>query len=343
MDVQQYIKNQLQSCGTYQRQPQDQRSLDSLGLENYIISKIKTKKFRKWSIDTQLAQRIKDSVKNSLHQRGPINFILPFGGYKLWRLPTAPDVDWAEFFTLCHLCQYVSPIAESYKPGATITFLSDDIIIETMDNIPRVHITQYLRSFQNLLQIFQSHLPSNINLQLTRVSDLYKKEEFEMEISMLYQQIGSEMINWKESRKKSLYENAKLNVMWDGEKNLLDITPEKRQKFLKRGVILHEAYRHSNVKYHMENSPNRIPLATKPTSRPSIVVGSTKNSACRFWTGLGVLEEKGGALTSRVLSYGQFLKLQQETCQKHKVALKELENMPDLLIYPSAAIKKSIV
>lgn len=342
MDIHQYIEDQLQSCGVYQRRPQDQRSLDFLGLEDYIISKIKTKKFRKWSIDTQLAQRIRGSVKNSLRQKEPIDFILPFGGYKLWRLPTAPKIDWAEFFTLCHLCQYVSPIAESYKHGATITFLSDDIIIETMDNIPQAHITQYLRSFQNLLQIFQNHLPPNINLHLTRVSDLYKREEFKMEISMLYQQIKSEMINWNESMKKSLYENAKLNVMWEGERNLLDMTPEKKREFLKRGTILHEAYRRSNVKYHLENSPNRVPLATKPTSRPSVVIGSTKNSACRFWTGFGVLEEKEGAFTNRVLSYGQFLKLQPEACRRHKVVLGELKDMPDLLVYPSMIIKKSI-
>jgi hypothetical protein len=131
-----YIQSEIQHCAEYVLSTHDEALLGKQGIEDFIYTKLTTKKFRKWAVDESSELQAKRAIQINVTGGKPLQFRFPFGGYKLWRMPTSPEVDWAEFFSIAYYCKYLAPIAAAYKPGIEFLFASDDIIIERMDNVP---------------------------------------------------------------------------------------------------------------------------------------------------------------------------------------------------------------
>jgi len=155
-----------------------------MGSQSFIYTKLTSKKFRKWAVDNSSEQQAKQAIRLNVSANKPLQFRFPFGGYKLWRMPSSPEVDWAEFFAIAYYCKYLAPIASAYEPGLEFIFASDDIIIERMDNIPVADTAAYFNSFQRLLGQFRRYFPVNFKMDIVRIADLYKdKHVMERELS----------------------------------------------------------------------------------------------------------------------------------------------------------------
>ena len=122
MDLIKFLKSKLTDCAEYILQPEDKNYLSKKGLEEFIIWKLLSKKFRKYSIDEKTREHIKISIRLNIKNRQPIQFIFPFGGYKMWCLPSFPYPDWAELFSISYYCSYIAFITKVYKPGAKLYF-----------------------------------------------------------------------------------------------------------------------------------------------------------------------------------------------------------------------------
>ena len=173
-----YLENQLKKCTSYDLSVNDNDILSRFSLSEFIFQKVTSKKFRKWSIDKETKQAIRKALSINLIRNKPIQFTFPWGGYKLWNLPSAPKIDWAEFFAISFYCKFVAPILQVYKPGVEFHFVSDDAVIELMDNIPKNETKIYLKSFDSLLDHFRKYFPNNMKMDIVRVADFYTKEEF---------------------------------------------------------------------------------------------------------------------------------------------------------------------
>ncbi|MDO8451848.1 MAG: hypothetical protein Q7S76_03185, partial [bacterium] len=87
-----------------------------------------SKKYRKYAVNPEYIQHIRSAIESSVQRGDPIKLTLVFGGYKLWRLEEAPEVDWAELFSLMYYARWLLPIARVYEPGVWFDFYSDDVI-----------------------------------------------------------------------------------------------------------------------------------------------------------------------------------------------------------------------
>src|SRR3990167_5830288 len=98
MTPQEHLRDELKNCSQYTLTQTEQQELSSLGMKAFLFKQITRKKFRKWRLPDLAHDRINRALDHCLAKSEPLTFRFRFGGYKLWRLDSAPEVDWAEFF-----------------------------------------------------------------------------------------------------------------------------------------------------------------------------------------------------------------------------------------------------
>ena len=303
MTAQEHLKNRLRSAWKYELTEEDQKALQIEGIEKYIFRKLKSKKFRKTKMDDDSIERVKEAIAINVSRSEPIKFTFPFGGYKIWRVPSFPEVDWAEFMTIAHVLEYIAPILQAYKPGVDIAFSSDDVIIELLDNYPRADLDSYVSSFEKLIAAFQVHFPTNLNLQLERVANLYSDQEYQQELEQNYDDFRKEGLT--EERIQKDFKYSEFNFKLDGK---VDHTKTDKQELdeLKLDLMYwSQAYLKLSKRRAFVRGDDKVVLFCTPISN-AIDIGSTKVSMTKFWTGVGVLEHMDGKYYERILSPKQF-------------------------------------
>ena len=283
-----------------------------------------SKKFRKYSVSPEYAEHIRSAIQFNIEKDEPIKFTLVFGGYKLWRLKEAPEVDWAELFSLIYYANWVKPIAEIYKPGIWFDFYSDDVILEFMNNVPKTDTEAYGKSFRALLEFFNVYLPPNIKFTLNRVRDQYPsyeafKTNLDQEINKLKEELKNNIPELTTEQVKMIEQNVKLNP-GQGE----DL--QWREKV----QLIHDGYTCVSGRRPYYRTPDKIMVITRPIDN-SIAVGTTKTSVVKFWIGVGALKKRGDSFIETVLSPEQIEAVSSEV-EPIKISGLEDENFNNIRI-----------
>ncbi len=245
-----------------------------------------SKKYRKYAVTNEYQEHIRSAIALNIKNHEPIKITLIFGGYKLWRLEESPEVDWAELFSMIYYSSWIKPIADNYAPGVWFDFYSDDVIVETIDNISRADIDAYLNSFRNLLEFITQYLPQNIKLTLNRVADQYASlAQFEEELNDKLKDITISELS------PSQLATLELNV-----KPLPGQTPNWPE--IQR---MHDAYMTVSKRRPYYRTPDKISAITKQSPN-AIAVGTTKTSVVKFWIGVGALQKISQGFIETVLS-----------------------------------------
>lgn len=304
MDPNLYLKEKLETCSSYQLTDDDKKLLDQ-GIEEYIYAKLTSKKFRKWKVDQSSEDVVKKAIHMNVAAGKPIQFTFPFGGYKLWRLASTPEVDWAEFFTISYYCQYVAPVVAAYEPGVEFFFSSDDIIIERMDNVLKSDTDSYFASFQKLLSYFEKSFPKNMKMTISRIADLYPdKDEYEKAVNDNLEKLQEEYSSGQLNIDAMLI-MSELNVKLDGKEDWTGLSEQEKKDKYVLGALLHHAYTAIPKRRGFVRGEDKIVIFTTPL--PNIIaIGTTKTSVTKFWTGMGVLEEREDGYRDRILSPKQW-------------------------------------
>lgn len=289
MQPNKYIQEKLDNLGKL-----DRVSVEKGQLADYVTVKIMSKKFRKYAVDEAMKSHIEQVVKNAMAKNEPINFVWVFGGYKLWRIPTTPSVDWAELFSMIYFANWLKPITGAYEPGVIFDFYSDDVIVSRMNNILENDIQSYLKSFQELLTFFKSYLPANMSFTFHRVADQYGEGEFDKELTMniekLKHDLSGGLPQMDETRKALVELNVRLKPKQDQD-------PKWREKVL----LIHDAYAMASKRRPYYRNEQKIMVLNTPV-HGVIAVGTTKSSVAKFWCGMGVLEKRDETYYEKILT-----------------------------------------
>lgn len=280
-------------------------------LEAEIFRLLMSKKFRKYSVNPEYIEHIHNAIRMNIKKDEPIKLTLVFGAYKLWSLPESPEADWAELFSLIYYSEWLKPICEIYKPGVWFDFFSDDVILEMMDNIPKVETERYVETFKMLLNFIKKYIPSNFSFTLNRVGDQYESyKDFQKEI--------------EENKKRISKELGGLPELSDEQKTMveLNVKPNEGQvndpKWLEKVFLVHEAYAQVSKRRPYYRVPEKIFVITKQM-KDSLAVGTTKSSVAKFWgPGVGVLEGKEDGYKMLVLSPKQ---IEQNSFDREKIEI----------------------
>ena len=274
---------------------------DKETLKTEIFRLLMSKKFRKYSVTESYKEHIKDAISIRVDRNEPIKLTFPFGGYKLWRLPQSPEIDWAELFVLIYFSKWLQKICEIYKPGISFVFYSDDIIVSRMNNVPEADTDSYRESFKSLIRFIEDYVPANLKFTYERVIDQYSSQkEFEEDLNSRIDQVNAEFGN----KLPELDEKKKASID-------LNVKPTKEQLldpfWREKNHILHQAY--LGVKYkrpYYRTEDNILIFTTQITD--CLSVGTTKHSIAKFWCGIGVLEKSGDDFNQLILSPSQIEK-----------------------------------
>jgi hypothetical protein len=327
-----YLENKLQTCAQYVLTEADTAFLEKEGIEAYIYKKLTSKKFRKWALNDSSEKQIKHAIHLNVASNKPILFTFPFGGYKLWRLPTTPEVDWAEFFSLAYYVNWIAPIATAYQPGVHFIFSSDDVIVGRLDNIPPDDTNAYFASFQKLIAYFSSYFPSNVKVEIRRVGDVYTQEEFETELEQEIETMTKVYEKPDPERYKNMLRTSALNYQWDGIQDMTKLTEQEKENYIKMGPIIHDAYVSLAKRRDFVRADNAIVTFTTPIPN-AIALGTTKTSIAKFWMGYGVLEQRDDAFADRILSPDQLHTVAKMTHETEAIDGIDLENLTSIDIY----------
>ena len=301
-------------------------------IDEFIFSRLTSKKFRKTKLDENCAVRTKRAIVTKLEQGLSLKVVYPQGGYKLWRLPSSPTVDWAEFFNISYLIEYLLPIAHNYQPGVELVYYMHTLLMEKHDNLSTTEIDQYVSSFQQLLDRFSAYLPKNFSITILKDADIYSRDDYFSKLEEGKAKAKIEYLDWPKDKKDRYERMANLNIKWQGNEDWSVLSAKNKQEKIQEAAY-YEASAVSNLQKVMEKvkSPNNILVFT--ISTPDFIgIGSTRTSVAKYWVGYGVLEKNKGKLQPRVLSpsqYQQMLLLPQES---YEIDLIEGKNFKEIVV-----------
>lgn len=334
MTEEQFLSQKLKDNTDYELTSYDHALILDLGIEKYIYRKLTSKKFRKWAISEDREHLVRAAIHTCVSEERPLEIRLPFGGYKLWRLPSSPEVDWAEFFAISYYVRYVAPVLAAYKPGVHFVFASDDIIMERMNNIPAADTNAYFTSFAWLIEKFRPFFPANFTMEIRRIADLYEdKHLFKRELDYQILHVSDEYEKLPAQTRQEMHDASEFNVQLKGVRDLTLLDDAEKASFIDHAYVVHDAYRLLSRREDFNRGSDKIAVFPANNGK-SIPLGTTKHSVVKFWMGVGALEEKGDQYKAQVFSLSQ-LDAKGKNYREVPVALFDAKNFNSIRVYSS--------
>lgn len=336
MEVQEYLENRLRHSTDYELTKEDQRILDAHGVAEFIYRKLMSKKFRKWSLPESVQKKVRAQVAQKVEEQKPILINLSFGGFKLWRLPTTPEVDWSEFFYTAYHLSYLAPIAKVYEPGTHFEFSSADIAVTAMNNVPRSDVDQYDASLKTLIAEFSTHLPENMTLGSSRLREHFKDEAEYIEAGEKLRAGARERFGNDPEYAAEFEHGAEQNVqLIGGTEDLSSKTEAELQSIRTRSSeIIESMYEMPQVLEHYGKGEIEVMATNMELDEAMIVTGTTKRSSAKFWAGLGVLARNGDSFAEYVVTPKQWEAIKDQPHEAVSSDLIPLKNFKEILVYP---------
>lgn len=291
MTAQEYIITKLQEL----KQPVGFQDVKPDLLENTILAKVLSKKYRKFACDEVAVNNCKTAIHLSVSQNKPIKIGLLFGGNKIWRLDEAPEVDWAELFSLIYFARWMKSIASVYEHGVEFGFYSQDVSIERLNNVPRSETDLYSQTFRELLAWFVQYLPKDVRFTYGRHAEEYVDlGDYDIEIEdakeQLFRELGGNYPKMTDAEKRITEFNVKLK-------------PDQAEdpKWHEKVELEHQAIFRTKTLQPYLNDESIIRVSAMPFSG-YIAVGSTKHSIAKFWASAGALEKRGDSFIDKAIT-----------------------------------------
>jgi hypothetical protein len=294
MTAQEYILSTLKALSD----PVIQEDIGNTPLEEAIYAKVMSKKFRKLKADETVVDITKKAIHHSVTHNKPIVINVIFGGNKLWHFKEAPEIDWAELFVTIYLSRWLKSIASVYKPGAYLEFYSEDVVLESMNNLPRSETDRYSQTFRSMLAWIKQYLPQGVKIGYKRYGEEYSDvseylAELEDAKAKVLKELGGKLPVLDARQKAATELNVRLKP---GQAD----DPLWREKV----ELIHKSIERTRTMERYINDTTMVPAC--PTYFPGcITTGSTKRSLAKFWVAVGALEPAEGSYHELVLTPSQ--------------------------------------
>lgn len=293
MTAQEYIDSRLSGLRIFPEIAADQHT-DS---EELVRARLMSKKFRKLKATPACEEAVERVTKAAVKGQTPLTVSLLFGGNKLWRFDEAPEIDWAELFSLFYYVDWLKTVAAAHKPGVVLDYYSQDVSVESLNNVPRNETDKYSRTFREMLDWLAPYLPKGIQITYRRhfeefndPDDYYK--ELELGKQAVLKDNGGQLPKLTESMRIATELNVKLAP---GQ----EVDPQWREKV----ELEHQAIFRTKTLGQYLSDPGIITISpTNYEGSDSIITGSTKRSYAKFWAGIGALERSGDSYDELVLT-----------------------------------------
>ena len=238
-EITSYLAQQLK-YREYALTAEDKKKIENQGKAEWITSKLTLKKFRKSSVKDSTRTDILNKVQRSIDEGKPIYLIIAFGGYKHFWNSSYPEIDWAEFFNLRFMLDFIAPVLAVHKPGLTLDYESEDIILPVIDNFPEEALDEYAESFKQLIDIFSKNLPQNIKINYVRSQEQCDTEKLLKEVEKRYPEAKKSWDKLSDAERAERLHRSPKCVLWDGKKDLTGLNEKEREERIEKSKIINE-------------------------------------------------------------------------------------------------------
>ena len=270
--------------------------IGNTSLQEAIFAKVMSKKFRKLKADDETIRIAKRAIDLAVKNNKPVTVSLLFGGNKLWRFEEAPEIEWAELFSLIYFIRWMKSIASVYPPGARLDYYSQALNVAIMNNVPLTETENYTKTFRAMLDWVKPYVPKGVTITYREYADeFHSYADFVRELEVAKQKTlkvnGGKLPKLSEKQKIATELNVRLLPGQDQD-------PLWREK----AELIHQSIEATETFQRCYFDDNSLILACPTIYKGWIAVGSTKRSYAKFWVGLGVLEKSGERFNELVLT-----------------------------------------
>lgn len=119
-----------------------------------LVAAITAGYWRRSTVPPETRADIAAKVDNRLRLGAPIEFTVPFGGYKAPDQPGAPDLNWAEVMWLAHLRRYAATVSALHRHGVVVTLTYYSAALDLINNLPLEQQAHYIGQLRQVAQWF---------------------------------------------------------------------------------------------------------------------------------------------------------------------------------------------
>ncbi len=315
MTVQEYLEHRLRSLKDVPDRVKATNGADDAAL---VRMRLLSKKFRKIKATPACLDAVDRVVKRAIDTQSPIVLSTLFGGNKLWRFEEAPEVDWAELFNLFYYIDWAKTIVSVHKPGVILDYYSQDISVETLNNIPRVETDKYSATYRAMIAWLKPYLPDGVQIRYRRhLEDFADPNTYYDELKVAEAEILKENDGGYPKMTDAMRTATAMNVRLKPGQDADPLWQEKVE-------LQHQAIFRTPTLRKLFAEADRISLSpTDYEGSNSITTGSTKRSYAKFWAGVGALGKTNDEFHELVLTPKQ---LKAATFDWRNVALSGLDD-----------------
>lgn len=328
--VNDYLFGLFEKINPYQLSKEDLEIISKDKID-FLFGKMKRKKFRR-KLTPKTEQNIKEKIAQSLKENRPLHFVIPFGGYKHFWNSSYPEPDWAEIFNFRFMTEYFLPILATYEPGVILEYISEDLIINRMNNYPLEVIERYSEVFNKIVEWYKQFAPNNLQIKYFRIGKRCDKNKVIEEVEKVLPERIAAFNKLSEDKKSQELRRSTRSVMWNGEKDLTSLGEKEKYQRIVESRQIELAYYETEAKPEVLGNylweDNHICVCFSFGLSPDntfedLSLASNFGSIVDYWIGRGILEYKNGRLIPKTVSKNQY--------QELKPNLKEIEINPQLL------------
>jgi hypothetical protein len=232
------------------------------------------------SVRSAVVERVAQAVENA----EPIRIVNSFGGFKAWRVRSAPHVEWSEVFHLAYFSRWLVNVATIYEPGVKLEYSGQSLVATLVNNYRTSDVACYTLEFERLVEQFDHCVPANFQITVRDLETFYDATKVREAVTDP-DAGGSETQDFD----GATLAHARRNFVFDGERDLSSSSPAEREALLRRSVTALQRWTEFDRLHRARYFSEVIGVTNGPGHPELYHVRSLAGSDKNFWMTEGVL------------------------------------------------------
>lgn len=262
------------------------------------LNEIVANRFRVGVLAAEQQEIFQQCLDNCCASNSPVEFCIPIGGYKKWRLASYPEADWAELLHLSLMRDLALRIVSKYESGVRVTYIWDNVFVLELNvnRFPPDSVRKYCDSLQALLDFYNS-LCSGMNIVFTmkKMTDCYDRDRY---LADLQEPLSQAEYFWNSGSNsdhvRDLEDKARIHCYNEnGDVDQPIIRKAAQQIWAHNQVFSIPVF---------ANTQTQIPVLLRKASPQFLHLRSYYTSEVQFWVGEGVIIQGKRGLYPSIVS-----------------------------------------
>lgn len=260
-----------------------------------VYDSVTSSDWRRTALDDLSSEDVKRKIYAALSTKIPLEFSVPFGGYKGWAVPNCPHINWAEVFFFSYLQSSGERIAAVFPYGVVFSFSYVSGVLDWVSNYPLDWQETYVAEFSRLASRFSR---KDISFKVVDIASQYEsRADLQAELAENFRAVCN---HWDASSEEIAKHtrSASRNLVPHGVLDYSHLSVQEWDTLVNVSARRCEALDRLKLRRQFNKFSSRIQLVLIRGPIPALHIGSCRTSVCQPWVGVGCVEDdnQGGCI-----------------------------------------------